>query len=66
MAFHASQAGRCLEFRERGWDEAIASDTQLLELQVAPDHTPKTLQVTIPRPVAGGDTQALAPGMRGR
>ena len=58
VAFHASQAGWRLEFRERGWDEAIASHTQLLELQVAQDHTPKTLQVAIPQPVAGWDTQA--------
>ncbi len=58
VAFHASQAGWRLEFRERGWDEAIASHTKLLELQVANDQTPKTLQVAIPQLVAGQDAQA--------
>lgn len=58
VPFHESQEGWSLEFRERGWAEAIASHTELLELQVAQKQTPKTLQVAIPRLVADGDAQA--------
>lgn len=58
VPFHESAAGWSLEFRERGWEESIASHTELLELHVAKAQTPKTLQVAIPQPVADRDAQA--------
>jgi 3-phenylpropionate/trans-cinnamate dioxygenase ferredoxin subunit len=58
VPFHESMAGWSLEFRERGWDESIASHTELLELQLAQDQTPKTLHVAIPQSAAGGNAQS--------